>query len=150
MAKKTDGRKNNSRPTKYSQKVLELTDKYIEDAQKDLTKLPKIESLAIVLKVERKTLYNWANNKKGKEFKQRLEQINALQLERLIDVGIFQKCNPAIVKMMLINNHHMKSDNIDNNLVGKLESKFNDKQIEKIAKRINRRCGNNGDTSITE
>ncbi|MDD4027032.1 MAG: terminase small subunit [Candidatus Shapirobacteria bacterium] len=135
---------------KYNKDILPKVDKYIEKAKEDLTKLPKVESLAIELGVVTKTIYNWAKDRRKKEFKQKIEMILALQLERLIDVGIFSKCNPAIVKMMLVKNHGFKSEVIDTNLSGVIESKFNDNQISRIAERLTRGKRSIGDASSTK
>lgn len=148
MAKTTDGRRNNCRFTKYSEEVLKKTDEYIAQAIAATDKLPKIESLALYLNVERKTLYNWAKKPRNKEFKRRLKKIMDLQYERLVDDGIYggKNINPPIIKIMLVNNHNMKSDRIDNNFSGELENKFTDEQINKIASRIARRQGITGST----
>jgi hypothetical protein len=135
---------------KNIKEILKNTDKYIVKAKEEKTKLPKHESLALELGVCRKTLYNLA--KKYPKFKDKLEEISLIQLIRLIDDGLYggRNVNPAIVKLILVSNHNFKSENINNNLTGKVESKFNDRQINKIADRISRRNGRNDNSPSTE
>lgn len=135
---------------KNIKEILKNTDKYIVKAKEEKTKLPKHESLALELGVCRKTLYNLA--KKYPKFKDKLEEISLIQLTRLIDDGLYggRNVNPAIVKLILVSNHNFKSENINNNLTGKVESKFNDRQINKIADRISRRNGRNDNSPSTE
>jgi len=135
---------------KNIKEILKNTDKYIAKAKDEKTKLPKHESLALELGVCRKTLYNLA--KKYPKFKDKLEEISLIQLTRLIDDGIYggKTINPAIIKLILVSNHNFKSENINNNLTGKVESKFNDRQITKIADRINRRNGRNDNPPSAE
>ena len=135
---------------KNIKEILKNTDKYIAKAKDEKTKLPKHESLALELGVCRKTLYNLA--KKYPKFKDKLEEISLIQLIRLIDDGLYggRNVNPAIVKLILVSNHNFKSENINNNLTGKVESKFNERQINKIADRISRRNGRNDNSPSTE
>lgn len=135
---------------KNIKEILKNTDIYISKAKEEKTKLPKHESLALELGVCRKTLYNLA--KKYPKFKDKLEEISLIQLTRLIDDGLYggRNVNPAIVKLILVSNHNFKSENINNNLTGKVESKFNDRQINKIADRISRRNGRNDNSPSTE
>lgn len=138
------------RPTDYNKDVIGKVNKYLEEeAGKGKGHLPKIESFAIYLGVERKTLYNWAEV--HPEFKTALNKIMAYQLVRLIDDGIYmgKAVNAAIIKMMLVNNHNMK-DEISNKLSGEVINKFNDEQISRIAERITSRKGNAGPTSSTK
>lgn len=157
MSQKTDKNPYGAgRPTSYSPSVMTKVEEYLMMATKENMHLPKIESLALFLDVERKTLYNWANAKdnKGKllhpEFKKALEKIMGYQFERLVDDGIYggKEVNVAIVKMMLINNHGLK-DESNLNFKGEITEKFNDRQRSRIAERIIR-GGSSGDSTSTE
>jgi hypothetical protein len=106
------------RPTEYSPKVLKDARAYLaecEDEEYDWTKtdgaqstsyehrvkvkLPSIEGLARHLKVHRDTLYEW--EKQHVEFSDILEQVRAIQAERLINKGLSGDYNPTITKLML-------------------------------------------------
>jgi len=101
------------RPTKYDPSFVDKVDEYLSTATKENMHLPKIESFAIFLGVNRDTLYEWA--KEHKEFSDTLKKILVVQAERLIDDGIYggKEVNSTIVKLLLQNNHGMK-ERVDN------------------------------------
>lgn len=92
------------RPTIYDEKTIKKTKKYIEGCIDDLkagkVNLPKVEGLALYLKVHRDTLYEWA--KKHDEFSDILESLKQEQANRLLDCGLAGKYNPTIVKLLLV------------------------------------------------
>lgn len=96
------------RPTKYRPSFIAEVDKYLETTGKEQKHLPKIESFAIWLDVNKSTLYEWAG--KYPEFSDALEKIMQRQAEQLIDDGIYggKEVNSTIVKLLLQNNHGMK------------------------------------------
>jgi len=96
------------RPTKYDPKFIEEVDRYLATTRMVQTHLPKIESFAIHLGVNKTTLYEWA--KQHEEFSNALDKIMLNQGERLIDDGIYggKEVNATIVKLLLQNNHGMK------------------------------------------
>lgn len=96
------------RPTKYTPEMVQEVDKYLEFATRDNMHLPKIESLAIRLDVDKTTLYEWG--KLYPEFSHALAKVMAYQAERLQDDGIYggKEVNPTIVKLLLQNNHGMR------------------------------------------
>jgi hypothetical protein len=162
MKKKDKNGGTSGRPTDYNDEVLDKVDEYLQKiATKENGMLPTVEGFALYIRVERKTLYNWANAKievsKDKledahpEFKKAMDRIMAVQLVRLINDGIYmgKAVNPVIIKMMLVNNHGMK-DEISNKLSGEITNKFNDKQIARIAERITSRRGDAGTTPSKE
>ena len=97
-----------ARPTKYDPAFVEEIDKYLSEATRDNMHLPKIESVAIRLNVNKDTLYEWA--KLYPEFSDALSKVMLYQGERLQDDGIYggKEVNATIVKLLLQNNHGMK------------------------------------------
>lgn len=117
------------RPTDYGQHVIDASLKYIESCiddeyefhksrgttsdsfeEKVRTKLPKIEGLALHLKVSRDTIYEW--EKQHKEFSDILEQVRQLQAERLIDGAISGRYNAAITKLLLAKHGYRESTDV--------------------------------------
>jgi hypothetical protein len=96
------------RPTKYDPSFVQEVYKYLEMTGRDQTSLPKIESLALHLNVNKSTLYEWA--KIYPEFSNALEIVMLKQGEQLIDDGIYggKEVNATIIKLLLQNNHGMK------------------------------------------
>lgn len=96
------------RPTKYNAQYIAEVDKYLATTGKTFQHLPKIQSFAIWLDVNKDTLYEWA--KIYPEFSDALEKILTKQAEQLIDDGIYggKDVNATIVKLLLQNNHGMK------------------------------------------
>lgn len=96
------------RPTKYNPQFIEEVDKYLKTTGKSFRHLPKIESFAIWLGINKDTLYEWA--KKYPKFSDALERIMRKQAEQLIDDGIYggKDINATIIKLLLQNNHGMK------------------------------------------
>lgn len=136
--------------TKFSNDVFGLVEKYVNEiAASGKNHLPKVESLALYIGVDKKTLYNWA--KDHPDFKVCLKWIKELQYERLIDDGIYggKSINGALVKLLLVSNHKLR-DEIGVGLSGEVTTKFSDEQIKRIADRISRRSGNDGDKSGEE
>lgn len=95
------------RPTLYDPKFIDEVDNYLATATKENQHLPKVESFALWIGVNKDTLYEW--KKLYKEFSDALEKIMLFQGERLIDDGIYggHEINASIVKLMLMNNHGM-------------------------------------------
>jgi FMN phosphatase YigB (HAD superfamily) len=106
------------RPLEYSEEVLTKTRAYLQECvdteyefhktrgeksdsyeEKIRIKLPKIEGLALYLKVSRETVYDW--ERKYKEFSDMLEELRQLQSERLIDGAMSGRYNPTIAKLLL-------------------------------------------------
>lgn len=106
------------RPIEYSEETLTKAREYIQSCideeyefhktrgeksdsyeEKIRTKLPKIEGLALYLKVSRDTIYDW--EKKYKQFSDMLEELRQLQAQRLIDGAMSGRYNPTIAKLLL-------------------------------------------------
>lgn len=96
------------RPSKYNPAFCDLVDEYLRTTGYDQKHLPKIESFAIMLDVNKSTLYEWA--KEHPEFSNALDKIMKRQAEQLIDDGIYggKEVNATIVKLLLQNNHGMR------------------------------------------
>lgn len=94
------------RPTKYNKDMLLLAQEYIDSCKDYIVKdgvsrvkLPKAEGLALHLKVNRSTLYEWAD--KHEDFSDILDKINAIQAERVINEALAGNYNSNIAKLLL-------------------------------------------------
>lgn len=113
------------RPTKYTSNMVEKTRKYIascKDTVEEFHKtrgeksdsydrilkvnLPLMASLALTLKVNKSTLYEWA--KKNEEFSDVLDELHAEQEKRLLLHGLTGDYNPLITKLILSARHDYK------------------------------------------
>ena len=93
-------------PTKYNKSVLAAANKYIDEYKTEYQHaIPSIAGLAVVLKVCRKTLYNWADNEKNKEFLYTLSRLATSQEFELLNSGLKGEFSPTITKLVLSNNH---------------------------------------------
>ena len=81
------------------QVVKQSSDKYEMYDNKLKVKLPTKGGLAVYLGVARETLYDWAS--KYDEFSDIMEELGAIQEERLINNGISGDYNPTIAKVLL-------------------------------------------------
>lgn len=97
------------RPTKYDPSYIGRVDDYLTTAGADKKHLPKIESFAIFLDVNKTTLYEWA--KHNEDFSNALTKIMERQAECLIDGGLYKGANPLVTKLLLMNNHGMREKN---------------------------------------
>lgn len=95
MTKKLAGR-----PTKLVPAMREQTIDYLRDCA-DNKKVPSHARLAVVLGVNKSTLYEWAKNDEA--FSNTLKDINTLQEATLVEGGLENKYNSTIVKLMLSN-----------------------------------------------
>lgn len=87
-----------------------------DDHGKLRVRLPKIESLALYLGVNKDTLYEWA--KHHVEFSDALQRIREMQAERLIDRALEGTYNHVISKLLLHN--HGYSDKTETEVSGSL------------------------------
>lgn len=101
------------RPTDYNEQIIIKANEYLKLCQDQeiekgteerpiyslKVKLPTKGGLAVYLGVSRETLYAWAKEKP--EFSDIMEQLGALQEERLIDNGLSGDYNPTIAKVLL-------------------------------------------------
>ena len=105
---KTPEKNKGGRPTKYRPEFCQKADEYLKTVGKEQMHLPKIESFALFLDVNKDTLYEWA--KKYPKFSDTLKKIKLRQYIQLVNDGVYggKKVNATIVKLMLQNNHGMK------------------------------------------
>ena len=100
------------RPTKYNKGILEKANKYLEEYEAEGDMIPSVEGLALVLNVARRTIYNWADTEGNDEFLHILGLINKKQHQVLINKGLTNEFNSAIVKLVLgKHGYHEKTDN---------------------------------------
>jgi len=64
-----------------------------------IVKLPTIEGLAVYLGIARNTVYDWED--KYKDFSHIIEELRAIQADRLINNGMSGDYNPTIAKVLL-------------------------------------------------
>lgn len=91
------------RPTKYNDEMLEQAYSYLDNYLACGDLVPSIAGLADELGICEKTCYNWAE--KHPEFLQSLERIKTRQHRRLLNGGLANEFNPAIVRLGLSTNH---------------------------------------------
>jgi len=97
------------RPTKLTPELIQKAKDYLkscvdtdEDKEHGINKkvrLPSIGGLAVALEVRRETLHAW--DKEDEEFSNILEQLRAIQEERLINSGLSGDYAPTITKVIL-------------------------------------------------
>jgi hypothetical protein len=103
-----------ARPTDYSEEILAKAEEYlnscedkeIEEEKKEgwityrtKAKLPTIEGLALYLRINRDTVYEWC--KVHQEFADIISDLRAEQADRLINSGLSGDYNPTIAKVLL-------------------------------------------------
>ena len=104
------------RPTKYeASKINPEIEKYLSTCTSENMKLPTIEGLAIHLKVNRDTIYEWSKN--YPEFSDNLKKIADQQKENLINQGFYggREVNGSLAIFLLKSIHGLK-DNDSNNV----------------------------------
>jgi len=97
------------RPTQYTPELVEKALTYLEickDTEEDKengikasVKMPSKGGLAVYLGVSRETLYAWAKEKP--EFSDIMEQMGAIQEDRLLNKGLSGDYSPVIAKVLL-------------------------------------------------
>ena len=97
------------RPLEYSQEYIDNARVYLDscidtfaDKESDIkasVKIPTKGGLAVHLGVARETLYDWS--RKYPEFSDIMEQLGAIQEERLINNGLSGSYNSTIAKVLL-------------------------------------------------
>lgn len=130
------------RPTEYSEEILEKAEAYIQECQDEWdefhktrgdksdsyervlnVKLPTIEGLAVRLKLSRETIYDWET--KYPDFSDILEELRAIQAERLLNMGLSGDYNPLIAKLVLSKHGYIEKKDIDHTSKGKQIGGFN-------------------------
>lgn len=96
------------RPTKYSQKMLDKANEYVDGAYRDDgSVIPTVEGLANYLQVVVSTVENWGNDKNKPEFLGALKRLKQSQKLNLMNNALQGTYNPTIAKLILSANHGM-------------------------------------------
>lgn len=118
-----------ARPTEYTEEIIDQTRDYIEqcvDEEDEFHKtrgeksdgydrlirvrLPTIEGLAVHLKVNRDTIYDWET--KYPAFSDILGELRAIQADRLLNNGLSGNYNPVIAKVLLTKHGYRDSQEV--------------------------------------
>lgn len=102
------------RPTLYNEGMINKAEKYQKDHLEEGDHVPSIEGLALFLGVQKKTLYNWADE--HEEFLHTLEKVKLRQAKMLINGGLIGDYNSTITKLMLHNHGYSDKQEIDHNV----------------------------------
>lgn len=106
------------RPIEYNESYVERAKQYIEECIDEIeeyhktrgeksdtfdrivrVRLPTIEGLAVYLKISRDTLYRW--EKEYERFSYIIDELRAIQADRLLNNGLSGDYNPTIAKVLL-------------------------------------------------
>ena len=101
------------RPTEYTEDIVTRSKEYLalcEDHEiekgnpdrpifKTKVKLPTIEGLAVYLKINKTTIYEW--EKIHEEFSNVIDELRQEQADRLVNNGLSGDYNPTIAKVLL-------------------------------------------------
>lgn len=135
------------RPSKFDEKfineVYEYTDSCVDDSinigteekpfYKTKVKLPTIAGLAIHLKVNKTTLYEWEKNE---EFSNALDYLRQKQEETLLNNGLSGDYNSTIAKLVLSSNHkYSEKQDIDHTTKGDKINSVEELTTEELIKR---------------
>ena len=89
------------RPTKYNQEIIDKSIDYLENYEKYGDAVPQIAGLAVHLKINRDTLYEWSKQEEKAEFSDIFNQILEAQHKNLVSGGLLGDFNPVITKLLL-------------------------------------------------
>lgn len=89
------------RPTKYTPELLEKAKHYVDNFEEFGDPVPSHESLALVLGIGRRTLYDWGKDEDKEEFSLILEKCNQMQVKTLFRGALLGDMNANIAKLML-------------------------------------------------
>ena len=121
------------RPQEYNEDILIKAQEYIdscEDTEYERiktegdkstsyelsvkVKIPTIEGLAVYLKVNRSTVYDW--KEKFPEFSDIIDQLQGIQADRLLNNGLSGTYNSTIAKVLLTKHGYVEKQEVDNNI----------------------------------
>lgn len=104
MAKHPGGR-----PTKLTKALIQQAEAYKDDTGTFVPNalLPTIEGLALRLGISRDSIYEWikGDSPLAKQFSDIVDDIKALQAEKLIQKSLAGHYNPTIAKLILSGKH---------------------------------------------
>lgn len=134
-------KKPEGRPTKYDDSIVEKAREYLEACEDEeyervktegdkstsyelsvKVKIPTIEGLSLYLKVRRSTVYEWIE--KYEEFSDIVDEIMAVQAQRLLENGLSGIYNSKIAQIMLSKHGYIERKEEDVHTDGKLEIKI--------------------------
>lgn len=92
-----------ARPTKLTTELIKSAQEYLETYT---TVVPTIEGLALYLKVNRDTLYDWEATNRDQAFSDIISDLKAKQASELIDGTLTGKYNATIAKLILSGRHN--------------------------------------------
>ena len=107
-----------ARPTKLTEELLTKAREHVNSFDVSAyTLLPTIEGLALELKINRDTIYQW--EKENDEFSDIVSEIREKQAQKLIQLALAGKYNASIAKLILSGKHgYVEKTEIDNNISG--------------------------------
>ena len=89
------------RPSKYTPELLEKAWHYLEHYEEYGCAFPSDFGLGLALDIHSSTVYEWAKDKKKKEFSEILDKINVSQQQVAWDKGLRGEYNANLVKLLL-------------------------------------------------
>lgn len=107
------------RPTKYCDEIIQQARDYITDYAKHGHIIPSVVGMAVVLKVSKSTLYDWAGQE-GNDFSDILDECMDHQEVKLFNGGLSGDFNASIAKLAL--GKHGYHDKQDTTLGGDVEN----------------------------
>jgi hypothetical protein len=90
-----------ARPTKYTKALVSKAAAYLEEYELLGDAIPSIAGLSVHLKIARSTLHAWSKEEGKEAFSDILEAILSKQEQVLINKGLNNEFNSAIVKLAL-------------------------------------------------
>ena len=90
-----------ARPTKYTKRLLLDAEAYLNEYENLGDAIPSIAGLSVHLKIARSTLHAWCKEEGKEAFSDILDAILSKQEQVLINKGLKNEFNSAIVKLAL-------------------------------------------------
>jgi hypothetical protein len=101
------------RPTKYNKEIVAAAREYIQNYKAYDDVIPSHAGMACVLKLNKSTLYDWANDPE-KDFSDILAECNQAQERVLLNGGLDNSFNSAITKLALGKQGYSEKTEVDN------------------------------------
>ena len=106
--------------TKKTEQLVKKAKKIVEEWKQQERKIPEvvptIEGLALELGITRKTFYKYA--REDETFKRIKDEVEEMQIRRLIQLGLMGKVRPEIVKLLLAKHGFMdKTEVVEKKLI---------------------------------
>lgn len=102
------------RPTDYNASILEKANNYLINYKDEGDVIPSIAGLAVVLKIARSTIYDWAKQEEKKAFSDILDDILSKQEQVLMNKGLTGEFNSNITKLALGKHGYHDKQEVDN------------------------------------